>query len=84
MQKSTRPYIPCKYFNRTKRCRRESTCWFYHDENHKAEKKSNRLKLYNNKKFKVNVDKESKQDQGANLNQEIIELLKLLLRKNNI
>ena len=78
--------VPCKYFNRTKGCRRGSTCWFYHDENRKAEKKSTNLKQNNTKKFKheQNVDKESKQDQGANLNQVILELLKLLLRENNI
>ena len=73
---------PCKYFNKTKGCRRGSKCWFYHD----VDNESKNLKKNKTKKFKVeqNEDREPKQEQGSNINQVIIELLKLLLRENNI
>ena len=78
--------MPCKYFHKTKGCRRGKKCWFYHDYNHKVDKKSTKLQQNTTKKFKVEPNKERKlkQEQGASLKQVILELLKLLLRENDI
>ena len=78
--------IPCKYFHKTKGCRRGKKCWFYHDYNHKVDKKSTKQQQNTTEKFKVkpNIEKGLKQEQGASLKQVILELLKLLLRENNI
>ena len=78
--------IPCKYFHTIKECRRGSKCWFSHDKNHTAEKKSKKNKQNLNKKFKDehNIVKESEQEQGANMQQIMKELLKILLRERNI
>ena len=73
--------IPCKYFHRTKGCRRGTTCWFYHDETCKEERKSNTSKQNLTKKLEKeqNVAKEVKKENSGNLKLIIIELLKLLL-----
>ena len=73
--------IPCKYFHKTKGCRRGEKCWFYHDYNPRVDKISTKLQ----QKFKVEPkkDKELKQEQGASLKQVILELLKLLLRESD-
>ena len=73
---------PCKYFHNLKGCRRGSKCWFYHDETKKVDNKSIKLKQNPTKKFKdeQNEYRETKQEQGSNLKQVILELLKLLLR----
>ena len=73
--------IPCKYFHKTKGCRRGEKCWFYHDYNPRVDKKSTKLQ----QKFKVKPkkDKELKQEQCASLEQVILELLKLLLRESD-
>ena len=73
--------IPCKYFHKTKGCRRGEKCWFYHDYNPRVDKKSTKLQ----QKFKVEPkkDKELKQEQGESLKQVILELLKLLLRESD-
>ena len=78
--------IHCKYFPRNKGCRRGNKYWFNHDENHKKEKKNSTIKqnLTNNFKDEKNVVKNSKQEQGANLQPINIELLKILLRDSNI
>ena len=62
--------IPCKYFHKTKGCRRGEKCWFYHDYNPRVDKKSTKLQ----QKFKVEPkkDKELKQEQGAGLKQVIL------------
>ena len=77
--------IACKYFQNTKGCRRGNKCWFIHDHDQTPEKK--RIKLMKNptKKFKgeSNVKIESKHENGDNINQIIIELLKLFLKENN-
>ena len=77
--------ITCKYFHKTKGCRRGNKCWFNHDHDQKTEKKRIKLKQNPTKKFKgeSNVKMESKHEQGDNMKQIIIELLKLLLRENN-
>ena len=78
--------IPCKDFLRIKGCRGGSKCWFFNDFNHKADKKSTKLKQNQTKQFKdePNVDIELKQEQGRNLKEVLLELLKLLIRENNI
>ena len=82
--KETKKEIPFNYLNKIKGCRRGDNCWFYH--NHKAEKISKILKCNPIKKFKdkLKVDKETKREHSENLMQVIIELLRLLIRENNI
>ena len=77
--------IPCKYFNSIKGCRRGTKCWFYHDTSHEKDRK-NKLQQKLTKKLKVetNEEKESKQVQGANLKQVILELVKILLNESDI
>ena len=72
-------------FHKTKGCRRGNKCWFQHDHDHITEKKRLKLKQNPTKKVKgeSNVKMESKHEQGDNMKQIIIELLKLLLRENN-
>ena len=78
--------IPCIYFHKIKGCRRGNKCWFYHDKSLKAEKQSSVLKQNLNKKvkYKRNVEMEPKKEQGINLKNVIIELVKLLLKEDNI
>ena len=73
----------CKYFHKIKRCRRGSKCWFYHNKTLKVDNESITLKQISSKKFKEdqNVDKEPKQELCSNLKQEILGLVKLLLRE---
>ena len=75
-------FIPCKYFHRTKGCRRGEKCWFHHDYNHKVDIKSTKVQQKLNQKPKI--DRELKEEQGSSLKQVILELLKLLLRENDI
>ena len=76
----------CKYFHKLKGCSRGSKCWFYHDKTKKVYNESIKLKLNSTKKFKEeqNVDREPKQELCSNLRQVILELVKLLIRENNI
>ena len=64
--------IPCKHFHKLKGCRRGNKCWFYHDQNHKADKKSTISKQNANTKIRAeqNKDKESKQEAMDTANQE--------------
>ena len=77
--KKRKKSIPCKYFHKTKGCRRGERCWFYREYNHKLDGKSTKLQ----KKIKIEqkIVRELKQEQGASLKQVI---LKLLLRENDI
>ena len=85
-RKEKKKSIPCKYFNTTKGCRRGKRCWFYHDYNHNVDKKHTKLQQNTTERFEVNpnIEKELKQEQGASLKPVILELLKLLLRENDI
>ena len=77
--------IACKYFQSTNGCRRGNKCWFIHDHDKKTEKKRIKLKKNPTKKFKGESNKkiESKHEDGDNIKQIFIELLKLFLRENN-
>ena len=78
--------IPCKYFHQMKGCRRGNKCWFSHDEYQKTIKKNTKSKETPMKRFKIEpkFEKELKKEQGENLKEVIIELIKLLLRESNI
>ena len=78
--------IPCKYFKRKTGCRRGDQCWFYHDFNHKAEKKSEDLNKTQTKKFKdePKLEKKTMQEHGPNLMQVLKELLRLIIREGSL
>ena len=84
--KEIKKETPCKYFKRKTGCRRGDQCWFYHDSNHKAERKSEELKKTQTKKFKVEpkLENETMQERGPNLMQIIIELLRLMIRESSL
>ena len=65
---------------------KNNKCWFYHDKSLKAGKQSLLLKQNKNKKAKdeLNVDMETKNEQNVNLKKVIIELVKLLLKEDDI
>ena len=63
---------------------RAKKCWFYHEENLKATKKSKNFKPNLIKKFKDELNIETKQKYGESLLLVIIDMLKLLLKDNNI
>ena len=75
--------IPCKYFQRNKGCRRANSCWFSHDDIHKTENKCKEMKQTPIQKFKneINIDTETKQEQGEALIKIVLELVKLLLEE---
>ena len=78
--------IPCKYFHRKMECRKGDKCWFFHGDDHITEKNSTKVKQKENKQFKdePKLDKKFHQEQGFTLMQGILELLKLILKENNI
>ena len=76
--------IPCRYFHRNKGCMRGNTCWFYHNENLESKKKSKNIKANPVKKYKNELIIKTKQENGENLLLIIIDMLRLLLKNNNI
>ena len=78
--------IPCKYIHRRKGCWRGKKCWFSHEESLKVDKKhikqkGNPIKMF---KDKLSADRESKQDDDSNIQQVMLELIKILLRTNYV
>ena len=66
-------------FKEKKGCMRAKKCWFYHEENLEATKKSKNFKPNPIKKFKDELNIETKQMHGESLMLVIIDMLKLLL-----
>ena len=67
-------------------CRRGDQCCFYHDFNHKADKKSEDFKNTQTKKLKdkTNLEMETMQEHGPNLMQILKYLLMLIIRENSL
>ena len=61
--KEKKKEIPCRYFHKREGCTKGNKCWFYHDENLEAKKKSKNFKPNPIKKFKdeLNIEKKARE-----------------------